>query len=108
MAFALVLTLVAVVLTIVFRNIPEQAVASESKIATKSSVGSLIRGESPIEPWREKARSLPTPEVSKDESNPVPSGGEPEPGFAATPKAEPASRSEPLPQPQPQSEPKVQ
>ena len=110
MAFALVLTLVAVVLTIVFRNIPEQAVASESKKATKSSVGSLIRGESPIEPWREKARTLPTPEVSKDESNPVPPGGEPKLAFKAAPEAEDRSQSEPLTQsePQVQAEPKTQ
>src|SRR5215211_8836658 len=108
MMLALALAIVVAVVGVAVRGAPERAVASERVAKTKPSDGPLIRSESPTEPWREKARSLPTPEVSKDESNPVPSGGEPEPGFAATPKAEPASRSEPLPQPQPQSEPKVQ
>src|SRR5215208_6426354 len=110
MAIALVLSLVAVALTLVLRDAPEQAVASETKTTTKTLVGSLIRGESPIEPWREKARTLPTPEVSKDESNPVPPGGEPKPEFASAPEAEDRSQSEPLTQsePQVQAEPKTQ
>jgi len=109
MVFALVLTLMAVALTMLLRAVPEQAVASEAKTKTKSSVGALIRGESPIEPWVEKAMPLPTTEVSKDESNPVPSGGRPKPAFKATPKAEQRSRAEPRPQPEPQvqAEPKA-
>src|SRR5215211_6953453 len=108
MMLALALALVAVVVGVAVRRVPEQAVASERAAKTKSSAEPLIRGESPTEPWREKERSLPTSEVSKDESNPVPSGGESEPGFAAIPEAEPGFRSEPLPQPQPQAGPKVQ
>jgi len=99
MAFALVLTLVAVALSMLLRGVPERAVASERDTKTKSSLGSLIRGESPIEPWVEKARSLPTLEVSKDESNPVPSGGEPKPTLKPVSEAEPRSQSQPLPQP---------
>ena len=79
MAFALVLTLVAVVLTMLLRNVPEQAAASETDTTTKSSVRSLVRGESSIRPWREKARPLPAPEVSKDEANLGSPGGEPKP-----------------------------
>jgi sortase A len=94
MAFALVLTLVAVVLTMLLRNVPEQAAASETDTTTKSSVRSLVRGESSIRPWREKARPLPAPEVSKDEANLGSPGGEPKPGFTPDPQAEP------LPQPQ--------
>src|SRR5215210_7973515 len=104
MAFALVLTLITVVLTMLLRNVPERAVASEKDTTTKSSVGSLIRGENPIEPWVEKARSLPPPEVSKDESNPVPSRGEPKPTLKPASEGVPRSQSEPRPQPEPQAQ----
>ena len=102
MAFAVMLTLVAVVLTMLLRNAPERAVASETKTTTKSSLGELIRGESPGIPWREKARHLPAPEASKDEANPVLSGGAPKPGFAPAPQAEEKSQRQPLPEPAPQ------
>ena len=110
MAIALVLSLVAVALTILLRNAPEQAGASETKTTAKTLVGSLIRGESPIEPWREKARPLLTPEVSKDESNPVPPVGGPKLAFKAAPEAEQRSQFEPRGQPgaQVQAEPKAQ
>jgi sortase A len=109
MAFALVLTLIAVALAMLLRDVPEQAAASETKSKTKSSLGSLIRGESPIEPWVEKARSLPTPEVSKDEANPDPSRGEPKPTLKPVSEAEPRSQFESRPQPgaQVQAEPKA-
>ena len=67
MAFALVLALAAVVLTMLLRDVPERAVASVRETATKSSAGPLIRGESSVKPWREKARALPAPEVPKGE-----------------------------------------
>src|SRR5829696_5735463 len=104
MAFALVLTLVAVALSMLLRGVPERAVASERDTKTKSSLGSLIRGESPIEPWVEKARSLPTLEVSKDESNPVPSGGGSKPTLKPVSEGEPRSQSQPRPQPEPQAQ----
>ena len=108
MAFALVLTLIAVALAMLLRDVPEQATASET--TKKSSVGSLIRGESPIEPWVEKARPLPTPEVSKDQENPGSSGGGPKPASEVAPNSEPRSPSESPPQPesQAQAEPKAQ
>jgi hypothetical protein len=65
MAFALVLVLVAVVLTVRLRDVPQRDVASVREIATKSSTGPLIRGENPVKLWREKARPLPAPEVSE-------------------------------------------
>ena len=105
--FALVLVLVAVVLTMLLRGVPERAAASERVTTTKSSAGDLIRGESPGKPWREKARPLPAPDVPNNESNPAPSGGKPKLGSAPVPKAEKGSRSEPLPRPQAQAEPKA-
>jgi sortase A len=97
MAFALVLALGAMVLTLLLHGAPERAVASE-RASTKSSAAPLIRGESPLKPWEEKTKPLSTPERSKNESNPAPSGGEPKPGFTPDPKAEP------LPQPKLQAE----
>ena len=110
MALALALVIFAVAVSIAVRGVPERVVASERVAKTKPAGGPLIRGESPTEPWREKGRSLPTPEDSKDELTPVPSGGESEPGFAATPGAEPRSQSEPVAQAQTQvqAEPKAQ
>jgi sortase A len=107
MALALVLALVAVVLTVLLRDVPKRAVASERASTATSSAGPLTRGESPVEPSREKARPLPATEVSKDEANPAPSGGEPEPGAASVPRAEEGSRSAPVPQPAPQAEQKA-
>ena len=102
MAFALVFALVAVVLTVLLRDDPEPAVASERASTAKASSGPLTRGEGSVEPWREKARPLPAAEVSKDATNPSRSKGEPAPGAAPAPEAEAMSRSEPLPQPEPQ------
>jgi sortase A len=96
MAFALVFALVTAVLTVLPRNVPERAAASEKVPTAKSSAGPLIRGESSVEPWREKARPLPVPEVSKNESNPAPSGGGAKAGSAPAPKAERASQPEPV------------
>ena len=102
MAFALVLALAAVVLTMLLRDVPERAVASVRETATKSSAGPLIRGESSAKPWREKARPLPAPEVPKGEPKPAPSGGEPKPAHA--PKDEDGSRRETPPRPEPQAQ----
>ena len=65
MAFALVFALVTAVLTVLLRSVPERAAASEKVSSAKSSAGPLIRGESSVEPWREKARQLHAPEVPK-------------------------------------------
>ena len=107
MAFALVFALVTAVLTVLLRNVPERVAASE-KVATKSSAGPLIRGESSVEPWQEKARPLPAPEASKNESNPATLGGGAKAGPAPAPKAETASQPEPVPaaEPKAQAEPK--
>ena len=94
MAFALVLALGAVGLSLLLRGAPERAIASERAASTKSSAGPLIRGESPVKPWREQERRVSAPEVSKDKANLGSSGGEPKPEFAASPGAEP------LPQPE--------
>lgn len=98
MALSLVLVLVAMVLTVRLRGAPERAVASERAASTKSSAAPLMRGESPVKPWEEKAKPLSTHEGPKNESNPAPSGGEPKPGFAPDPQAEP------LPQPKPHAD----
>ena len=103
MAFALVFALVTAVLTVLLRNVPERAAASEKVATTKASAGPLIRGESSVEPWREKARPLPAPEASKNEAVSASSGGR-KAGPAPAPKAEEASR----PEPGPVSKPKAQ
>ena len=61
MTFALVLALGAVVLTVLLRGAPDQAVASERAVSTKSSAAPLIRGESSLKPWEEKTKPLSTP-----------------------------------------------
>ena len=101
MAFALVLALGAVVLTLLLRGAPEQAVASERAASMKSSAGPLIRGEGSVKPSREQERRVSAPEVSKDKAKLGSSGGEPKPEFAASPEAEP------LPQPEPQAQPQT-
>jgi sortase A len=98
---ALTLVVVAVVVSAAQRSDPERAVASERKATTESSVEPLSRGESPLEPWREKAKPLPKADVSKNQSNPGPSGGEPEPGYTSTPEAEPRTEPEEQPEPKP-------
>jgi sortase A len=107
MALAIVFALVTAVLTVLLRNVPERTVASE-KVATKSSAGPLIRGESSVEPSQEKARPLSAPEASKNESNPASSGEGAKVGPAPAPKAEKASQPEPVlvSEPKAQAEPK--
>jgi len=123
MTFALAVTLVAAMLTIVLRGAPEQAVAAQAtKAATESSVEPLIRGERPPDPWVEKQMPLAGTEVPKSQTEREPSEGgsipqsrpasEPEPGarpepeLRARPNSEPESRpqSEPLPSPEPRPE----
>ncbi len=93
MALAIVLALVAVVITMLLRDVPERAVASETKTSAKSSAGSLIRGASSVEPWRERERSVPAPESSKEEANLGSSGGEPK--LAPDPQDEVGSQPQP-------------
>ena len=101
MAFALLLALVAAVLTILLRGGPERAVASETDTIAKSSAGPLVGGESPVKPWREQERHMPAPGGS--EANPGSSGGEQKPAFAPAPKGEAGSQ----PQQEAQAEPKT-
>ncbi len=107
---ALALVIVAVAVSVALRSVPEQAVASESstKSSAKPSVEPLIRGESPYEPWLEKAKPPPTSEASKNASDPVPSPSEPKPQPNPTPEAKPKSQSEPTPEPNAQPAPEPQ
>jgi sortase A len=98
MVIALVLALVAMVLTVLLRGDPERAAASVSEAATKSSTGSLIRGESPVKPWREKAKPLPAPEVSKADANSSPSGAK----LGSVPRPQPRAQTKSKAQPQPE------
>jgi sortase A len=86
---ALTLVIVAVVVSAAPRSNPKRALASESKATTESSGEPVIRGESPPEPWREKAKPLPAANVSKNESNYAPSGSEPKPGNTPAPEVRP-------------------
>jgi sortase A len=101
---ALALVIVAVVVSVALRSVPEQAVASESstKTSTKTSVEPLIRGESPYEPWVEKATPLPASDASKNESASGAAGGKLEPEPQAQRKLEPQA------EPKPQAEHKAQ
>jgi sortase A len=103
MLLALALAIVAVVVSIAGRSVPQQAVASQRLTKTQSPVEQLIPGESFFESWVEKARQLLTPKVAKGESDPEPPGGEPKPGFSLIPEAEPRSQSEWFPKPQAQA-----
>jgi sortase A len=109
MALALALVIIAVAVSVALRSIPEQAVASESstKALAKPSVEPLIRGESPYEPWVEKAKPPPTSEASKNELDSQPSASEPQPQPNPAPEAKPNSRSEPTPElePEPNAQP---
>jgi len=98
---ALALVMVVVVVSAVPRSDSEQAVASERATTTESSVESLIRGESPPEPWRESAKLLPRADVSKEEANPGPSGGAPNPETKPASEPGPKVLAEPLPKSQP-------
>jgi sortase A len=80
MTLALVFAIVAVAANVALRSDPEQATALERVTTAESSLESLIRSESPPEPWRERARPLRTTDVSRTETNPGPSGSEPKPG----------------------------
>ena len=108
MAFALAFALVTAVLTALLRNVPEQAAASEKATTTKPSAGPLIRDQSSVKPWREKARPLPVPDAPKDEPSATPSEGESKPRSAPAPTAKKGSQPEMPPQPKPQAEPEVQ
>jgi sortase A len=103
MTLALALAIVAVVVSIAVRSIPQQAVASQRESATESPVQRLIPGESSYESRVEQARQLLTAEVAKGESDPEPSGREPKAGFAPIPKTEPRSKSESFSKPQGQA-----
>ena len=89
MAFALALTAVAVGVTVVFRDEPEKAVASES--SSEPTVEPLVRSKSTVDPWVEKAR----------EPAPV---AEPALVSEPAPEANPAPESEPRPEPAPEPE----
>ncbi len=111
MTVALALVLVAVVVTVALRDDPKQAVASVTEATTAAaSVEPLIRGESPHEPWVEKATPLPTAEVAKNEPDPEASSSKPKPESGPAPEAKPKSQSQspPTPEPQAQHEPEPQ
>ena len=103
MTFALVLVIAAVVVSVVIRGGPERAGATERVTATKSSVDSPTRGESPADPWREGAGSQPSTEVPNDGSDLGLWGGRSKSGSTPTDGAEPGSQSEQLSQPGSQS-----
>jgi sortase A len=108
MAFALVFALLAVVLTILLRNVPEPVAASEKATTAKSSAASPIRrGESTVKPWREKARHISAPEGSMDGANLGSLGDEQKPGFASAPENGSRSQSAALPRQEGQAEPKT-
>ena len=112
MTLALALVVVTVVVSVALRGAPEEAAASEAttKTSSKSSAEPLIRGESPYEPWVEKATPPPTAEVAKNEPDPEASASKPKPESEPIPEAEPRlqSQSPPTPQPQAQPEPEPQ
>jgi sortase A len=108
MTLALVFAIVAVVASVALGSDPEQATASESVTTAKSSLESLIRSENPPGPWQEKARPLTTADVSENQSNPGPSGGEPQPESKPASEPEPKVLFEPLPKSQAQAEPEQQ
>ncbi len=99
MAFALVLALGTVVLSLLLRGAPERAVASERAASTKSSAAPLIRDENPAKPWREQKRRVSAPEMSKDKADLASSGGEPKPAIAASPEPQPEPQARPRTRP---------
>ena len=105
MTLAITLVIVAVVVSAALRSVPEQAVASETVATKESSVKPSIRGESPYEPWVEKATPLPTAEVAKNESDPEASASKQKPVFEPAPEAQPRSQPAPPPKPKPQAQP---
>jgi sortase A len=106
MTVALALVLVAAVVTVALRGDPKQAIASVTEATTAAaSVEPLIRGESPYEPWVEKATAPPTAEVAKNESGPEASASKPKPESGPAPEAKPKSQSQSPPTPEPQAQP---
>ena len=106
MTLALALVLVAVVVSVALRGDPKQAVASMTEATTAaSSVEPLIRGESPYEPWVEKATPPPTVEFAKNESHHEASTSKPKPEFEPAPETKPRLRSESPPKPELQAQP---
>jgi sortase A len=100
MLLALALAIVAVVVSIDARSVPQQAVASERLTTTESPVERLIPGESSFESWVEQASQMLSAQVAKGEWDPEASGGEPKPGFRLIPEAQPRSKSGSFPKPQ--------
>jgi sortase A len=98
MTVALVLAIFAVVVNIAVRSDPEQAIASEKVTTTEAPVEPRTIGAEPFGPWVEKAQPVPTAGVSKTESNPGPSGSEPNPEFKLTRGANAKVQSESHPQ----------
>jgi sortase A len=97
---------VVTVVSITLRGDPKQAVASVTEATTAAaSVEPLIRGESPYEPWVEKAIPLPTAEVAKNEPDPEASASKPKPESGPAPEAKPKSQSQSPPTPEPQARP---
>jgi sortase A len=106
MTLALALVVVTVVVSITLRGDPKQAVASVTEATTAAaSVEPLIRGESPYEPWVEKAIPLPTAEVAKNEPDPEASASKPKPESGPAPEAKPKSQSQSPPTPESQTQP---
>jgi sortase A len=91
MAVALTFTFVGVVITLVLRDKPERALASE--VAVKSSVVEplepLVRGDPPGKAWVEKPKPQPRPdaqEIIRPQPKPQPKPQPPSSQPAATPK----------------------
>lgn len=106
MAFALTLTVVAVVVTIITRGEgPERAVASETTTAVKkSSVEPLVRSYPPVKPQVKEPKE-PQP-VAKP---PAPAESKPvrqlQPKPKPEPEPEPKANADPKPKPEPEPEP---
>jgi len=114
MTLALALVVVTVVVSVALRGAPEEAAASEAmtKTSSKSSAEPLIRGESPYEPWVEKAPPPPTSEVAENEPDSEAPASTPKPESEPAPEAKPKLQSQspatPEPQAQPEPEPQAQ
>jgi sortase A len=105
MAVALTFTFVGVVITLVLRDKPERALASE--VAVKSSVVEplepLVRGDPPGKAWVEKPKPQPRPdaqEIIRPQPKPQPKPKpKPQPDLQSPPKpvAKPKPQQSPLP-----------
>lgn len=103
MTVALTFTFVGVVITLVLRDKPERALASE--VAAKSSVEQLeplVRGDPPGKAWVEKARPQPRPEV-QEPIRPQPKP-QPKPQPDPQPPSKPVAKSKPQQSPLPATE----